>query len=78
MKIYVIINDKKRVEFEKAYQIPYGYHGLPIFDKFKDALSCFNNNYYDSKVVGSYIYDDPKDMVIECCESGTRQIVYTM
>lgn len=80
MKVYVIINDRKRVEFENKFQISYGHRGLPIFFDLQKAIDCFHINYDDPIIdhVGQYIYDNPKDMVIECCENGTRQIVYTM
>jgi len=35
---FVIINISERNEFEKEYQLPYGYGDCPIFDDIDDAI----------------------------------------
>jgi len=35
---FVIINIDERNEFEKMYQLPYGYGDCPIFDDIDDAI----------------------------------------
>jgi hypothetical protein len=66
MVSYVIVDEVARAEFEKYFQLPYGYSQCIIFDTFKDAY----------EIVDGYHPTLKKRMIIERWESGEREIVY--
>lgn len=64
---FVIIDPKERNDFEKQWQLPYGYSNCEIFMDRDKAIDWFN------KSLGKL---DRKKYVIEMCDAGKRQIVY--
>lgn len=67
--VFVIINDKKRTEFEKKWQMPFGYSESEndIYFSLQDAIKKYN------KYI-TYYYT--RDFVIEKVNNEGRQIVY--
>ena len=60
---YVVINEKERDEFEKFWQIPYGYGHKKVHTIFSNALNELR------------FYDD-EDFVVEKLNPKGREIVY--
>lgn len=67
MMTYAVINEKKRTEFEKKYQLPYGYANATLFD---DMLSAIVKHHD--------IAFDRQDYIVEECESGFTTTVYRL
>lgn len=44
---YVIVNEAERNQFEKEWQMPYGYAQCPIFLDPEEAISFYMRNYTD-------------------------------
>uniref|UniRef100_A0A6M3JUV7 Uncharacterized protein n=1 Tax=viral metagenome TaxID=1070528 RepID=A0A6M3JUV7_9ZZZZ len=64
---YIVVNDIERTEFEKKYQMPYGYNGCPyICGSYDEAIKWFNFN------LGLI---ERKKYVIEEYNSGNRRII---
>lgn len=67
MKTYAVINEKKRVAFEKEYQLPYGYAKATLFDDMLSAIIKLHD-----------IALDREDYIVEECESGFTTTVYRL
>lgn len=66
--VYAIINDKERNDFEKKFQIPYGYSACELFDDFDVAIKYFDSNKKNFN----------KHTIIEQVDSSGRCLVYKM
>ena len=64
--IYAIINEKERNDFEKKYQIPYGYGLCEFFYDYDTAYEFFD----EEKI------DYHESFVIEKVDSNGREIIY--
>lgn len=69
MIVYAVVNYEEKVNFEKTYQISYGYNNIPIFRSFSLAMKWFNDS------LGPR---ERKEFVIEKLENGTREIVFQL
>lgn len=67
MILYTVVNMKEKVEFEKKYQLPYGYNNIDVHWQFADAMRWFNTH------LGPR---ERKEYVIEKHESGYTDIVF--
>lgn len=72
MMKYVIVDIEKRMEFEKNYQMSFGYGALKdfIFDSFSDAVEIY------SKLHDSLVPSDADNLVIERHTAGSVDMVY--
>jgi hypothetical protein len=69
MVTYAVVNYEEKVNFEKTYQIPYGYNNIPLHGSFGLAMKWFNDN------LGPR---ERKYFVIEKLEGGKREIVFKL
>ena len=67
MVTYTAVNLKEKVEFEKKYQLSYGYNNVPLFGSLGSALKWFNST------LGP---NERKEWVIERHQSGKCHIVF--
>lgn len=67
MRIYAVINEKKRTEFEKKYQVSYGYTTATLFDDMLSAIAKLRDIAFDTQ-----------DYIVEECESGFTTTVYRL
>ena len=67
MIVYTVVNMREKVEFEKKYQISYGYNNIPVHWKFADAMSWYNTR------LGPR---ERKEFVIQKHEAGNTDIVF--
>jgi len=63
---YAIVNEKERIEFEKKYQLPYGYAKAVISNNLQWSIKVLNN--ISSKYKSDYI--------IERIDCGVSDIIY--
>jgi len=66
--MYTIINDEKKVNFEKEYQIPYGYACAHIHATLEKAFGYL----LDAKECGF----DVSNHIVEYHDAGESDIVY--
>lgn len=66
---YAVVNYEEKANFEKRFQISYGYNNLPIFTSFNLAMRWFNDS------LGP---NERKDFVIEKLENGKKDIVFKL
>ena len=66
---YAVVNYEEKVDFEKSYQIPYGYYNVSLHSTFNEAMRWFNNNLGPRERV---------NFVIEKLEGGKREIVFKL
>jgi hypothetical protein len=63
---YVIVNEREKIEFEKRYQLPYGYANAVISSSLKGAINFLN----------TVFVQDKQDYIIEKVDCGVVEIVY--
>ena len=68
MEVFAIVDEKVRDEFEKKFQIPYGYSTCYITFNQEEAIKSFRA----LSVLKGY----PKRLVVEKLSEGYKEIVY--
>lgn len=70
MTKYVIVNETKRINFEKENCLPYGYgnDSCQIYDKYDEALSAYNFLLFNSDA--SYVLEQHYNGEIEILEAS--------
>lgn len=63
---YVIVNEREKIEFEKRYQLPFGYATAVISTELKEAINFLN----------TVLVKDKNDYIIEKVDCGIAEIVY--
>lgn len=66
MVLFYVVNEKERTEFEKKFQVPYGYYAIPFFQTEDGAVGYTEN--------ASPIVRD--NLIVERWEGGECEVVY--
>lgn len=66
MKTYFVMNEKERTDFEKKFQVPYGYYACPYFQTEDGAVGYVENS---PQRIRDYL-------IVEKWESGEKEIIY--
>ena len=69
---YVNVDDKRRIEFEKEFHLPYGYYYSSVFDNIFDSEGDAIFSLIKKSMTKSIHLDD---YVIERWEGGNREII---
>ena len=67
---YVIVNDLERTEFEKRWQMPYGYGKCLIFTDSRDAINVLEDHAANNPQI------DTSEYIIEKITSEGREFYY--
>lgn len=73
--IYAVLNKNERDEFEKKYQVPFGYSKARVFFDLSDAIGNFKEQIGFLKTLGTNrsLYED---LIIEKVTELKKEIVY--
>lgn len=67
---YAIINQYERDEFEKKWQLPYGYSSIPVFMKSQRAINALEDI---AKIRGD---DNMSELIVERISDEGRELYY--
>lgn len=69
---YVVVHEAERDDFEKEYQLPYGYGGLDIYFDLEEAID--EASYYGIGYVVEEVSEDGRQAVYQAVNRAVYQV----